>query len=189
MQNKEKNVRFEKVDQDTYTRLIVELSSMFNCEKIDLEAERLYALKNEYSTYCYYEGDIDSLKQILNKIEGALALHPYCVGTPVLMERLNGDLIPLIPLEKYLKKTCKNRIIINGKLAEKFTYGKIIEINVRSNRLNISYLRQSNSQKSLYMVYNEYELFLGYARIENVNKDRLKIIPVRDIGWYLRKGG
>lgn len=188
MQNKEKNVRFGKVDRDTYTRLVAKLTSMFNCEKISLEVERLYILNNEYSTYCYYEGDVDSLRQILYKIESVLMLHPYCVGTPILMERQDGDLIPLIPLEKYLK-TCKNKIVVKGKLAEKLTYGKIIEINEKNKSLNTSFIMQSNSRKILYMIYNESDIFLGFARIEYVDKDRVKIIPVRDIGWYLRKGG
>ena len=187
MQDSERRLKFEEVNYQEYRELIEKLSLMFNCNSINLEQQRLFKLEADYTTYCYFEGDLAYFKEVYEILYSKLGLNPYCTGIPILIKRVDNVIIPLIPLEKFLRN-CKNIIRLKGKIAEKFTYGKEINLDKENIADSLS-TNKINKSKSLYLVYDEGDIFLGFATIKNLDKNKVKIIPVRDIGWYLRKGG
>ncbi len=88
---------------------------------------------------------------------------------------------PGLPLARKLSKLCQISIrcyILNEKGEKKFLYGKIVPE---------SFILESED-KGLGLVVNTQKEALGWGRVEIVGKYK-RLVPVIDLGWYLRRGG
>jgi ribosome biogenesis protein Nip4 len=189
MSSKERELKIKKMNHQLYIQLVRKIKEEFGCkDNFMLPEDRLFLLEGEYSTVCFFGGNAERLDGILKNLEHA-GIHPYCVGIPlVILDYINRkefDFRPLTYLATFLTD-CRNKIILKDKLGEKLTYGKQIEMNIED--LNVSeYITKKSSERSTFLVYTESGLFLAFARIIIVSK-KARIVPVLDVGWYLRRG-
>jgi hypothetical protein len=95
------------------------------------------------------------------------------IGLPILLKR--NTYLPLLPLGPYLVDHCQNKLNLPDRLSQKLLYGKKIKV------------RETYSFEDALLVDNSNE-FLAFLRLRLVSKGT-EIIPVLDIGWYLREGG
>ncbi len=189
MSSKEGGLKIRKIDHELYSKLVRKIKEEFDCkENFTLPEDRLFLLEGKYSTVCFFGGDAERLDEILENLE-RVDIHPYCVGIPLVIldfsDQKEFNFKPLIYLATFLTE-CHNKIVLKDKLGEKLTYGRQIEISVED--LNVSrYITKKSNERNTFLVYSESGLFLGFARIIIVGK-KARIVPVLDVGWYLRRG-
>lgn len=134
---------------------------------------------NFSQVFIFKAGEFNKLMEVLNGLK-ALRYFPYSVGMPIVVvhEREN-EVEPLIPFGYIMLKYCNNIFTIpDSKHGEKFTYGKEIVIVNKGKKYLPGY----------YLVVSPEGYFLGYARLNITRQNEVVVIPIRDIGWYLRKG-
>lgn len=140
---------------------------------------QIYIIKSNFSEL------IDSIITELRRLN----FFPYSVGKPILIihGKVKGKNIrdlriePLLPFGEIMLNYCKNIIRLPEFYSSKFIYGRELV-------LNFSILNITNLRNGYYLFMDIGTNFLGFGKVV-VNKDRMRVIPIRDIGWYLRKGG
>ncbi|MGC9104819.1 MAG: hypothetical protein ACP5HQ_00045 [Thermoprotei archaeon] len=189
MSSKERELKIKKINHQLYIQLVRKIKEEFGCkENFALPEDKLYLLEGEYSTVCFFGGNAERLEGILENLKQA-GIHPYCVGIPLVIldntDRKKFNIKPLIYLATFLTD-CGNKIVLKDKLGEKLTYGRQIEMRIED--LNVSkYTTKESNERTTFLVYSESGLFLAFVRIIIVGK-KARIVPVLDVGWYLRRG-
>ncbi len=119
---------------------------------------------------------------ILNRSTG---ITPYSLGLYIGFTSRRGGFVPSLPLAHELAPYCVSGnlsrcVYLPPGLEAKFLYGKKI-------------ILKDNIDSGLVLVLNTLREALGWAVVESLNNkygERKRLLrPVRDLGWYLRRGG
>jgi hypothetical protein len=190
MQTKKRKLEFNQINPKLYNIIIAYLKKKFNCDSLDIPIERLFVLGNGFLTVCYFSGNLEAAKITLSGLR-AQGLHPYCLGVPLLIikytKHKNSKKIKIKPLFNLINflKNCKNKIILNERIVQKLSYGKPIDVDLRE--INSYIGEHENNKSKLYVIETDTGITIGFSRIF-VYKNKARILPVLDIGWYLREG-
>lgn len=174
MQNN-KRINITKISIDDIKEYISDIFTKYNCiNSFDfIKDKEIYKFESEYSIVEIIHKN-NALDKILLELKN-INISPYSIGEPIIVINKIGEARPLLPLAKYLLNICKNKITLNEKLSEILTYGKPLIINEKL-------------EGKYYLVLNKTGEFVAYVKVK-IEKEKTKIIPLLDIGWYLRKGG
>lgn len=175
MQDKERRVVVTKIDLDVVKRYLNKIFEMYECEDNlqFLSNKEIFMFTSEFSVIAVITKS-SHIDDVLNKLS-SIGLFPYALGEPIIMISNQRKVRPLLPLSRYLVNICKNKLVLDEKLAEVLTYNKSIVIRER--------IKQGR-----YLALDKNGYFIAYVVVKR-EKDKSKIIPELDIGWYLRKGG
>ena len=175
MQNNEGRLVITKLSLDGVRAYIDKIFKLYNCENNFefLNDKEIFMFTSYFSTIQIIPRT-NKLDEIISEL-GRIGLNPYSIGEPIIIISKDGNIKPLLPLSRYLIKLCKNKIYLSEKLAEILTYGNAIT------------LREAIEEGS-YIIMDKNDNFIAYGIVKR-EKNKTKIIPELDIGWYLRKGG
>ncbi|MBW9140508.1 MAG: hypothetical protein K1T65_02160 [Candidatus Aramenus sp.] len=96
------------------------------------------------------------------------------VGVSI-MKVKGGKVYPQLNMGDIMVKYCKNKVLLPEPLVQKLLYGR--EITVRERYYFTNGLLVSTRGE-----------FLGFVKLDRT-KNGTRIIPEKEIGWYLRSGG
>ncbi len=160
------------------------------CKRISVKTPKYLCYRTLYVLdlpSAKFKDVFDPSEKIIDFLEKHLDWKAYTIGTYIgLIGRKGFE--PSLLLAHKLSRKCMNPVncvIINEQGEKYFLYGR----NVYQNNI-VSY-----KKKGLVLVTNELREALGWGILEvekrdNTNYgDRLVLRPVKDLGWYLRRGG
>ena len=175
MQNNEGRVTITRLTLKDVRIYIEKIFKLYNCENnLDfLNDKEIYMFSFHFSTIQIIP-KTNKLNEIIDALR-SIGLNPYSVGEPIILISENGDVKPLLPFSRYLVKLCKNKIYLPEKLAEILTYGKPV-------------ILKEAIEEGAYLIMDKNDNFIAYGIVKR-EKNKTKIIPELDIGWYLREGG
>jgi len=159
--------------------ILLPIFNKYNCiDKLPefIDNRIFFILEGKYNQLMMINTDnINLLSQILKDLS-SINFYPYSIGVPIVtFNSLNTK--PTIALGRYLVNICKNKVeILDPQLIYKIIYGKSIIIN----------------SKKLYndaIIVDNKNNFIAYAKLVQIDEKRTRVIPIKDIGWYLRRGG
>ncbi|AAK40590.1 hypothetical protein SULI_06270 [Saccharolobus solfataricus] len=145
--------------------------SEFICNK------SFYELKGKYNQLFMLTNNVDK-DRLLEFLSGLLSkgLHPYSIGIPIIIYDMS-EILPTLAFGRYLAEICENKLVIfNYNLIYKIIYKKPIYINYAYNYKDVIIVDKMNN-------------FIAYAKVKSKKRGVHEVIPVKDIGWYLRRGG
>ncbi len=125
-----------------------------------------------------------SVKRFLS-LNLSVGLTPYSLGLYIGFIARRGVFVPSLPLAHELAPYCASGnlarcVYLPPGLEAKFLYGKKI-------------ILKDNISDGLVLVLNTLREALGWAVVESLNNkyggQKRLLRPVRDLGWYLRRGG
>ncbi|MEM1626310.1 MAG: hypothetical protein QXV69_03375 [Sulfolobaceae archaeon] len=155
---------FEEIDKEKIYEIINDISSKLNCNfDLTIFNNKIFLKFSKYIMIFKNENEI------LNKIDKEKLIS--CGIIFAILTKRDG-VLPFISISDILINSCKNKLILPEKLAEKLTYGKKI---ILKEKLNNGY----------YIVLTKKGDFIGIVKVRREKE----IIPILDIGWYLRRGG
>jgi len=175
MQNDKGKIIITKMSLENARIYIDKIFKLYNCENNleFLNDKEIFMFISHFSTIQIIPRT-NKLDQIINGLN-IIGLNPYSIGEPIILVSKDGNVKPLLPFSRYLIKLCKNKIYLADKLAEIITYGKLLTLN-------------EVIEEGAYIIMDKNDNFIAYGTVKR-KKNKTKIIPVLDIGWYLRKGG
>jgi 60S ribosome subunit biogenesis protein NIP7 len=171
--------------RDNEERLIIEF-----CHKIGIKNPQNTCYKTLYVLvipHAKFKDVFDPSNRILRFLEENLDWNAYSIGTYLGLIGKNG-FEPSLLLSHKLANKCLNPVhcaIIDEEGEKYFLYGKIVLE---------EHIVEYNNQGYV-LVVNKKNESLGWGILEkerndNTNYvDRLVLRPVKDLGWYLRRGG
>ncbi len=143
--------------------LLAHVLHEYGCNKIPVKLD-LYEIRNVIYGTTVNPGVIEMLNG--NIVE--------MIGVPLLLKKRTG-MVPLLPLGDYMIKSCSHKVILPDKIIEKVLYGKPVIVK-----------EVYNFRRAL--LVDGYNDFVAFVTLRRRNRGT-EIIPVLDIGWYLRGGG
>mgnify|MGYP001772512242 CR=1 FL=1 len=175
MQNSKGRLIITKLSLEDIRVYIDKIFKLYNCENNleFLNDKEIFMFTSHFSTIQIIPRT-NKLDEIINALN-AIGLNPYSIGEPIILVLKDGNVKPLLPFSRYLIKLCKNKIYLPDKLAEILTYGKSITL-------------REPIEEGAYIVMDKNNNFIAYCTAKR-EKNKTKIIPELDIGWYLREGG
>ncbi len=165
-----KVIKFKIIDNDELMKYISLLSKDYNCS-FNVDVFKRYVAIKSYDTD-FSQIFLVSSKNIPSTIFDELNI--YSAGISIL-KMSNKTILPQLPLGNLMVKYCKNKLSLPEPLLMKILYGKDVEI------------REKYRFKYALLV-SKYNEFLGFIKIK-IYRNGSKIIPEKDIGWYLRESG
>ncbi len=165
-----KVIKFKIIDYEELLQYISSLSKDFNCS-FDMSIFKKYSVIKSYNSN-FSQIFLLSNKNISNIILSNLKI--YSAGISIL-KILNNLVVPQLPLGDLMIKYCKNKLILPEPILMKILYGKCVEVREKY-KFKYGLLVSKNDE------------FLGFIKIIQY-KNGSKIIPEKDIGWYLRESG
>ncbi|AEB94119.1 MULTISPECIES: hypothetical protein [Metallosphaera] len=159
----EKRVR--KLTNKEKKTILASLSS-YGCRKIQLDLELYQIGKLIYGTN---DNVPSQITKILSK-----DINIVSIGLPLLSLGKKG-VMPLLPLGTKMAEVCSNKIVLPTSLAQKVLYGKPVVVKERYSFYKALLIDENND-------------FLSFVKLRR-RRDDTVIIPILDIGWYLREGG
>ena len=175
MQNNEKRLVVTRISLDEARIYIDKIFKLYNCENNleFLNNKEIFLFSSHFSIIQIIQ-KTDKLDEIINALR-TISLNPYSIGEPIILISKNGNVKPLLPFSRYLIKLCKKKICLPDKLAEILTYGKPV-------------ILREPIEEGAYIIMDKDENFIAYGIVKR-EKNKTRVIPELDIGWYLRKGG
>lgn len=165
-----KEIKFKIIDYDELLEYISLLSKDYNC-LFNVDVFNRYIVVKSYDAN-FSQIFIISNKKIPNIVFNELNI--YSVGISIL-KISNKVVLPQLPLGNLMVKYCKNKLSLPEPILMKILYGKNVEV------------REKYIFKYALLI-SKYNEFLGFIKIKH-HRNGSKIIPEKDIGWYLRKSG
>ncbi|QGA67780.1 hypothetical protein [Sulfolobus sp. E11-6] len=137
-----------------------------------------YELKGKYNQLFMLANNVNNIR--LSEFLSSLlskGFHPYSVGTPIIIYD-KSEILPTLAFGRYLAEMCENKLVISDyNLIYKIIYKRPIYIN--------SIYNYNNDV----IIVDKMSNFIAYAKVKNRKRGVYEVIPVKDIGWYLRRGG
>ncbi|MEM3269041.1 MAG: hypothetical protein QXZ61_01145 [Saccharolobus sp.] len=179
MSSEKRVMIFRELDDKYVLKVLYPIFTHYNClDRLNefISNKLFFELKGEYSQIFMFNSiNYEKISEILQSLY-SVRFHPYSLGIPILVYK-GSDVRPTLAFGKYLADICKNKfIIMNHHLIYKLIYGKPIIINANYKYKNA-------------IAVDKFNNFIAYVKITKSKKGKTKVIPVKDIGWYLRRGG
>jgi len=154
----------EKMSEGDVFKIIDEISKKLDCNfDLSLFKNKIFIKISNYIMILNNNDILDEIRDKANIVSAGLIFG-------IITKKFG--ILPFISVSNILVNNCKKKLILPNKLAEKLTYGKKI-------------ILREKIPDGFYIILNKEGDFIGIVKVEG-NK---KIIPILDIGWYLRKGG
>ncbi len=172
---------FSKVRIDEVKPKLEVIFSRYGCvNKLStfITNKSFYELKGKYNQLFMLANNSVNNDRLLEFLSGLLSkgFHPYSVGTPIIIYD-RSEILPTLAFGRYLAEMCENKLVISDyNLIYKIIYKKPIYISSAYNYNDVIIVDKMNN-------------FIAYAKVENRKRGVYEVIPVKDIGWYLRRGG
>ncbi|WP_338599977.1 hypothetical protein V6M85_11020 [Sulfolobus tengchongensis] len=172
-------MRFSIIDLDKVKAKLEVIFLRYGCkDKLDefVHDRQFFELKGKYNQIFMFNSDNNILLNFINNLI-SINFHPYSVGVPIVVYN-DIEVLPTLAFGSYLVNMCKNKIVIKDyNLLYKLIYKKPIYMGLVYN------LRDAIAVDNL-------GNFIAYVKIfKNRRRGLSEIIPTKDIGWYLRRGG
>jgi len=165
-----KEIKFKIIDYRELYEYISLLSKDYNC-LFDIDFFKRYNIIKSYNAN-FSQIFLISSKKIPNIVLDELNI--YSPGISIL-KISNKVILPQLPLGNLMVKYCKNKLSLPEPILMKILYGKDVEV------------REKYRFKYALLI-SKYNEFLGFIKIKQ-HRNGSKIIPEKDIGWYLRESG
>ncbi len=170
---------FETLNYDEIRQILFQIFDKYNClNHLDdfIVNKAFFVLKEKFNQVFMIKDDDKEVLNFINDLSN-LGFFPYSVGVPIIIYRDKSKVSPTIAFGKYLVNICSNKIIINDeRILYKITYGRSVIID---KRFSYKYAIISDNLGN----------FIAYSKIVRLSNGKSEVIPTKDIGWYLRKGG
>ncbi len=168
---------FQRMDREEAISIILKTIAPFQCEiPPEFFSDKCFLLaKGKFDQILMIKRDKMN-NEVLAEL-GKIHLSPYSVGVP-LLKRTRNNFVPTLFLGNILVNFCKNKIKVNRSEAQKITYGKPVSID-----------EEINFKEGI--VVDEEGDFIAFCKVRRVKGKipQREVLPVLDIGWYLREGG
>jgi ribosome biogenesis protein Nip4 len=169
--SEEKVVRFKVIGRHEVKVYLDDIASKYNCS----------FPCGMFDDYAVVEAEGGNFSQIFITSKSTLlpvllekGLNVEFVGVSI-MKVKGGRVYPQLNMGDIMVKYCKNKVLLPDPLVQKLLYGR--EITVRE--------RFHFTDGLLVSTRGE---FLGFVKLDRT-KNGTRIIPEKEIGWYLRSGG
>ncbi len=167
----EKVVRYEVIGREEVWPYLEAIALRYNCSfPRDLFGDYVL-VKTEGGKFSqvFITANSALLPNLLN-----LGLKVEFVGVSIL--KIKGSkAYPQLNMGNFMVKHCKNKVILPDPLVQKVLYGKEVTVKERFDFTSG-------------ILVSRYGEFLGFVRL-TTSKRGTRIIPEKEIGWYLRRGG
>jgi ribosome biogenesis protein Nip4 len=172
MSSEKGSIKFESINTEELKKILSKIEKDFDCKFsskfYDNHIFFKYVFNNFIKIYYINKNEFitNLLKYLINK-----NINFYSIGICIITIK-NNKIIPLLGFGEVMIEYCRQKIKLPYGLIYKFTYGKSIRVKERI-------------KNGYYIILSKNNEFIGYAKVV---KEHV-IIPIKDIGWYLRRGG
>ncbi|BBD71695.1 hypothetical protein HS1genome_0084 [Sulfodiicoccus acidiphilus] len=160
------SIEVVEAEPGTVELILRELSLSYGCEFDELLRGYSFFLMIANFSQLFLT-TATNVKKIVQALRG-LKMHPYSIGIPV--ATLEPKVEPSLAFGEYMARACR-KIVLDDSQLVRFLYGKSVKVDANS---------------GLFVVVDRRGDFLGYGEV--IPSGNL-LRPLRDLGWYLRKGG